>query len=148
MSKSKHVKDYLYEGLGFPIILKDAEMRLIRGEWLLKVDVEHVADILIKALPTKSVGLTGAEIRFIRTYFDLSQRKFAEELNVTHTAVGNWEEADQGRAKIDAHVEINLRAWVKLKLDEKKDFPDFYKHLIEDSKHFGDRAVQPISIAL
>lgn len=149
MSNIKIVKDYLYEGLGFPILLKEAEMRNVRGEWLLKIDVEKVADILIKALPKKTAGLTGAEIKFIRTYFNLSQRKFADELNVSHTAVRNWEDTDQERAKVDSHVEINLRALVKLKLHQENDFTDFYKSMLVGSKHFNDATIsKPISIEM
>jgi DNA-binding transcriptional regulator YiaG len=149
MSNSKRVKNYLYEGLGFPVLIKEAEFIKIRGKWLLKVDVEEVANRLIKALPNKPVGLTGAEVRFIRTYFEFSKRKFAEELNVTHTAIGNWEDAGQKRAKIDSHVEISLRAFVKLRLHDEKNFSAFYRELLNDAKHFGDnKKNEPVQIAL
>lgn len=149
MKNKKFVKEYIYDGLGFPVLLEKAELMKIRGEWLLCAEFEEIADLIISALPSKPAGLTGAEIRFIRTYFNLSKRKFAEELNVTHTAVGNWEEADQKRAKIDPHVEINLRALVKLMLQEEEDFTDFYKMLLVDSKHFADEVKnRPLKIAL
>jgi DNA-binding transcriptional regulator YiaG len=100
MTNIKKQKNYLYKGLGFPALLKEAEFKKIGGRWLLKVDVKKVADEVIKAIPGKPTGLTGAEIRFARTYFDFSKRKFADELNVSHTAVNKWEEADQEKARI------------------------------------------------
>ncbi len=149
MSNSKKKKNYVYNGLGFPILLKEAEFRKIRGEWLLKVDVKKVSDEVIRALPTKSAGLTGAEIRFIRTYFDLSKRALASELNVSHTAVNKWESAEQDRAKIDSHIEIMLRAYIKIKLREDKDFSNFFKGLMDESKKFADELdKEPLSIAI
>ena len=149
MSNSKKQKNYIYNGLGFPILLREAEFRKIRGEWLLKVDVEKVAYEVIKALPIKPAGLTGAEIRFIREYFNLSKRKFAEELNVSHTAVNKWEDTEQEKAKIDPHVEITLRAFIKIRLHEDKDFSNFFKGLMDESKKFADDLDnEPLSIAI
>jgi len=149
MSNKKTQKNYLYNGLGFPIILKQAEFKMIAGKWLLKVDVIKVADAVIRALPIKPVGLTGAEIKFVRTYFELSKRKFAEELNVSHTAVNKWEAADQERAKIDSHIEIMLRSYIKLKLNDESDFSNFYKGLIDESKKFSNVVeAEPLKIAV
>ena len=143
----KTVKNYLYNGFGFPVLLRKAEMRKVQGKWLLQIDVENAAEMLIKALPNKSAGLSGAEIRFIRTYFNLSKRKFADELNVSHTAVNKWEDADQEKANIESHIEFYLRAYVKLKLDEEKNIAESFKTLLEDSKHFGDEAkMEPVCL--
>jgi DNA-binding transcriptional regulator YiaG len=149
MSNIKKKKNYVYNGLGFPVVLDVAEFRKIRGEWLLKIDVKKVSKEVIKSLLTKTSGLTGVEIKFIRTYFDLSKRKLADELNVSHTAVNKWEKADQKRAKIASHVEVMLRALIKLKLNQESDFTDFFKVLIHDSKRFSeDHDSSPICIAV
>lgn len=149
MSNVKKQKNYIYNGLGFPVLLEEAEFRKIGGKWLLKIDVEKVSDEVIKALPTKSAGLTGAEIRFIRTYFDLSKRALASELNVSHTAVNKWEDFENERAKIDPHVEVMLRALIKLKLHQESDFSNFFKGLMDESKRFSDATEnEPLSIAI
>jgi transcriptional regulator with XRE-family HTH domain len=149
MSNVKKQKNYIYNGLGFPVLLEEAEFRKIGGKWLLKIDVKKVSDEVIKALPTKSAGLTGAEIRFIRTYFDLSKRALASELNVSHTAVNKWEDTEKEKAKIDPHVEITLRAFIKIRLHEDKDFSNFFKGLMDESKRFADDVVnEPLSIAI
>ena len=149
MSSSKKLKNYIYNGLGFPVLLQEAEFRKISGKWLLKIDVEKVSDEVMKALPTKPVGLTGSEIRFIREYFNLSKRKFAEELNVSHTAVNKWEDKENEKAKIDPHVEITLRALVKIKLHQDNDFSNFFKLLMYDSKRFADDLENaPLRIAI
>jgi DNA-binding transcriptional regulator YiaG len=149
MTNTKTQKNYLYNGLGFPIILQQANFKKISGKWLLKIDVQKISDIVMKALPSKLMGLTGAEIRFARTYFGLSKRKFAEELNVSHTAVNKWEEADQEKARIDPHIEIMLRSFIKLKLNQENDFSNFYRGLIDDSKNFSAETNNvPLSIAV
>jgi DNA-binding transcriptional regulator YiaG len=148
MNNTKTQKNYLYNGLGFPILLKQANFKKVGGKWLLKVDVKKIADEVIKALPTKPVGLTGAEIRFARTYFDLSKRKLAEELNVSHTAVNKWEDADQEKAKIDPHVEITLRSFIKLRLHQENDFSNFFRGLMDNSKKFSTIDNEPLSIAI
>ena len=71
---TKIQNNYLYNGLGFPIILERADFKKIGGKWLLKIDIKKLSEKVIRALPYKPVGLIGAEIRFIRTYFDLSKR--------------------------------------------------------------------------
>jgi DNA-binding XRE family transcriptional regulator len=145
---TKIQNNYLYNGLGFPIILERADFKKIGEKWLLKIDVKKLSEKVIRALPYKPVGLTGAEIRFIRTYFDLSKRKFAEEIKVSHTAVNKWEEYDQERAKIDIHVEIMLRSLVKLKLNEENDFSNFYRGLMDDVRKFSDKtSTEPMKIA-
>ena len=149
MSNVKKKKNYIYNGLGFPLLLKEAEFRKVGGKWLLKIDIEKVSHEVIKALPTKASGLTGAEIRFIRTYFDLSKRALACELNVSHTAVNKWEDTEQEKAKIDPHVEITLRAFIKIRLHEDKDFSNFFKELMDESKRFADDVEnEPLSIAM
>ena len=149
MTNSKKQKNYLYNGLGFPILLKEAEFKKIGRKWLLKLDVKKVADAVIKALPSKIIGLTGAEIRFARTFFDLSKRKFAEELNVSHTAVNKWEGAGQEKAKIDPHVEIALRSYIKLRLGQGNDFSNFFRGLMEESKKYSEvTSNEPLSIAI
>ncbi len=149
MKKTKFKNNYLYNGLGFPLLLEKAEFSLIAGKWMLKVDVEKLSELVIKALPVKNSGLTGSEIRFARTYFDLSKREFAKELNVSHTTVNKWEESGQDKAKIDSSLEVFLRAYIKLKLNQEKDFAIFYKHLIEGARHFSDVSKSaPLSIAV
>lgn len=150
MSTKKTQKNYLYNGLGFPVLLKTAEFRLVGQKWLLKVDVKKVAEAVIRALPSKPVGLTGAEIKFARTYFDLSKRKLAEELNVSHTAVNKWEDADQEKAKMDSSLEILFRSYIKLKLNEEEaDFSNFFRGLLDGSKKFSEEVEpQPLEIAV
>ena len=149
MSNTKKKKNYTYNGFGFPIILEEASFRKVRGKWLLKFDVKEVADIVFRSLPHKPAGLTGAEIRFARTHLDLSKRKFAEHLNISHTAVNKWESTEQHRANIDPLTEVALRAFIKLKSEDVSDFKDFYRTIMDEAKNFTKKDDgEPLKIAI
>ncbi|MFA5584375.1 MAG: hypothetical protein WDA09_09180 [Bacteriovoracaceae bacterium] len=83
----KVVKSLTYDGLGFSILLENVIFHEIRGEWLPKIDIESLADIVFKLLPSKPSRLTGNEIKFIRTYLGKSKLAFAELFRLSHTAV-------------------------------------------------------------
>ena len=147
MKDAKMKKNYIYNGLGFPVILEKALFIKIRNEWILKIDVKRLANIVFTALPNKPTGLTGAEIRFARTHLDLSKRKFAEHLNVSHTAVNKWEQSGENKAHIDPLTEVALRAFIKLQLDNDKDFIKFYKRIMNEAKNFANE-IEPLKIAI
>jgi DNA-binding transcriptional regulator YiaG len=114
MSKNeKIVKNYVYDGLGFPIILENALFHKVRGEWLLKIDVEKVADLAFKLISRKPAKLTGDEIKFIRTYLGKSKPAFAELFKLSHTAVTKWENAGASHAPISPSQEIVLRLYIE-----------------------------------
>lgn len=149
MSTTRTKKNYIYNGFGFPIILETAEFRKVRGQWLLKVDVKKLAELVIKILPEKPTGLTGAEIRFARTYLDLSKRKLAEHLNVSHTAVNKWEQSDEKKAHIDPLTEVALRSFIKLQINDDKDFINFYKGVMDEAKNFTKEVEsEPLKVAI
>ncbi len=149
MTDTKTKKNYIYNGLGFPIILEEATFRKIRGEWILKLDVKKLADVVFRVLPHKLTGLTGAEIRFARTHLDMSKRKLAEHLNVSHTAVNKWELSEQSKAHIDPLVEVALRSFLKLQVGGDEDFPNFYRGIMDEAKNFMKEAeTEPMKIAI
>lgn len=48
--KTKIVKNYLYEGLGFPVELEATEMRFIDSDWHPIINVQKVADEVLEKL--------------------------------------------------------------------------------------------------
>lgn len=136
MSNTKVKNNYIYNGLGFSIILEKATFTKIRKKWILKLDVLKLSDIVFRVLPSKPTGLTGSEIRFARTHLDLSKRKLAEHLNVSHTAVNKWELSENKKAHIDPLTEVALRSFLKLQTNNDQDFPDFYRGIMDEAKNF------------
>lgn len=149
MIETKTKNNYIYKGLGFPVILSVATFRMIHGKWLLKINVKNTANIVFKALPEKPSGLTGAEIRFARTHMEMSKRGFAEHLNVSHTAVNKWEKSDQNKAQMDLLSEVALRSFIKLQASSDKEFARFYRKIMDEAKNFGKEVKnKPLEIAV
>ena len=51
-------------------------------------------------------GLSGKELRFLRTEMGLSQAELADVLSVTRATINRWE---QGRGDIDANAQVVIR---------------------------------------
>jgi hypothetical protein len=128
------VETWCYEGLGFPINLEKVEMVNISGEWHPKMDIRKIADQAIKMLVSRDAKLTGNQVKFIRTYFSMSLRKFAKEVvRESHTAVAKWEACLNESTKMDINIEMMLRLYVIEKLESKtvKDRNKFYEKYLQ-----------------
>lgn len=128
--KKKTLKTYQYQGLGFPIELKNVEMLFIENEWHPKIDVKHVAEITIKKLITQHERLTGNQLKFIRRFLGMPLRDFAKKVvNVSHTAVNKWEKCEDKVTNMDINIEKILRLYLYEQVSMKtvKQKRDFYK---------------------
>jgi DNA-binding transcriptional regulator YiaG len=118
---------FIYEGLGFPILLINVPMRKAFGEWVIDINFNQLQKTALFILAKKNAPLSGKEIRFIRHYLNMSTHKFAAELGVTHVAVLNWENQDR---KMNLGTEINLRLYILDHLQvTDKEFRNTYKNL-------------------
>lgn len=144
--KEKKLKEHLYDGLGFIVVLENVVFHQIRGEWLPKIDVEELATRAFKLLLSKPAKLTGNEIRFIRTYMNKSKPAFAEVFKLSHTAVTKWEKVGDAIAPISPSQEMVLRLHLEDSLNvSNREFYQAYK-VFEASVHSEDDA--PLRIAL
>lgn len=130
--KTKIAHRYLYEGLGFPVELKNVELMFLHNEWQPKIDVRAVADSVIKELASQKERFTGHQIKFIRSYFSMTLREFAEKVvQESHTAVNKWEKHGAGPTNMDINIEKMLRLYIHEKTSvkteqQKRDFHDKY----------------------
>lgn len=130
----KTEKKLIYTGLGFPVELRNVEMVEFDGEWHPKIDVRKVADAAIEALVSQESRLTGNQVKFIRSYFSMSLRKFGTDVvKESHAAVKKWEDTRDKTTNMDLNIEIMLRLYVfdKIILPKKQenDFHEQYKRL-------------------
>ncbi|HAU0370652.1 TPA: hypothetical protein JBF73_15800 [Legionella pneumophila] len=144
---------FLYEGLGFPIELENVKMISYNNEWLPKIDVEQVADEVIKKLATQECRLTGNQVRFIRSYFSMPLREFGEKVvHESHTAVNKWEKRGNEATCMNANTEMVLRLFIieKTQAQTKNQQADFFK-VFQKSKIFfqaRDSSMKPIHIKM
>lgn len=110
--ESKIEEYVLYEGLGFPIVLRHVPMMKTRGEWTPDIDYNKLQKSLLIALAKKSSSLTGNEIRFIRKYFRKTLESFGQEFGVSHVAVIDWENQENKPVRMNPATEKCIRLFI------------------------------------
>lgn len=117
--REKKKETFIYEGLGFPILLINVPMRKTLGKWVLDINFASLQRTALLMLAKKAAPLSGDEIRFIRHYLNKSTHEFALMLGVSHVSVLNWENEER---KMNTNTEIVLRLRVldHLKVPDKE----------------------------
>ena len=130
--KTKMVQNYVYEGLGFPVELKEVEMVYFGDDWHPKVDVQKVSDEVIAELAVQEERLTGNQVKFIRSYYSMPLREFGEKVvHESHMAVSKWEKKGTLSTNMNSNTEHELRLFIVEKLhassqESKSKFYDIY----------------------
>lgn len=109
-SKSeKLLKEIIYEGLGFPIILRNVPMIELRGIWTPDINLNVLQKVVLLSLAHHPSDLTGNQIRFIRTWLGLTQTEFGKVFGVTHPAIVKWEKTGDTGSKMSLTTQRDLR---------------------------------------
>lgn len=104
------LKNYQWNGFGFPVIFQELPAVKIRGELVPDIDLSKFAKPIIQLICTEQlVALSGHQVKFIRNYLNMSLREFAKFMHVTHQSVMRWEKNAKSAARIDINTEIVLR---------------------------------------
>ena len=114
--KMKKAKRFVYEGLGFPVVLVDVPLVKKRDIWTPAIDYNKLQKEVLIALTHKPAALTGNEIHFIRAYFEMTLETFGKYFGVTHVAVLTWEKMGDKPGKINPTTELYIRLFVLEKL--------------------------------
>lgn len=136
----------LFMQLGFPIMLIDPPMTMIRGETIPEVNMKDLQDLAFGALILKPARLTGSEVRFIRAFQRLRQSDFAAILNMAnHSVVSQWESRLDDPTGMDYNTEVVLRIWMANRIGR----PDMIVELLESgTKNLAPRAASPLELRL
>ena len=147
----KKIKQFLYEGLGFPIYLLNVPMVKTRGEWTPDIDYNQLQKTILITLAKKPTSLTGNEIHFIRKYFRKTLEAFGLEFGVSHVAVIDWEKEENRPVKINPATEKCIRLFIldKLHIGDHK-FRESYheveiKKLAEQQKSKKKHQFEPLA---
>ncbi len=104
------MKKLIYEGLGFPIVLKGVKTFQFRGETLPKINHRELEDMVFKALLRHPAHFSGAQLAFIRGYMNLSQKNLASILGLsTHATISGWEGKKERATGMPATTEVVIR---------------------------------------
>ena len=83
--------------------------------------------VVLEALVYKLASLTGDELRFIRSYLNMTLTEFGKTFGVSHVAVMKWEKR---KANISPSLELCIRLYVLDHLNAKdKEFRALYKQM-------------------
>lgn len=117
--ETKIQKEFIDTGFGFPIRLMDVPMIKVRGSWTPNLNYNKLALVVLRALAHKGSRLTGNEIRFIRTHFEMTLQEFAKRFCVTHVGVMKWEKAKNQPTSMNWTTEKDIRLFVLTRLAAK-----------------------------
>ena len=119
MQKNKKIETFIYEGLGFPIRLVNVPLRKVFGEWVFDFSMGIFQKVVLNMLAIKSSPITGAQLRFIINYLEMSYREFAKIFGVSHVTVVKWEKEE---SRMNPSTEIYLRLYILsyLKVSDKE----------------------------
>jgi DNA-binding transcriptional regulator YiaG len=143
--KKRKKKTFIYEGLGFPIKLINVPMRKVLGEWCIDVNMNKLMLVVLEALIRKPSPLTGDELRFIRSYLDMTTMEFGKTFGVSHVAVLKWENE---KNRVSPALEFFIRLYILDYLKAKdKEFRALYKELsLEQLSKDQKRKIYPITV--
>lgn len=130
--ETKIQKEFVDTGFGFPVCLMNVPMIKVRGTWTPKINYNELALALLHALAHKESRLTGNEIKFIRTHFEMTLQEFAKRFCVTHVAVLKWEKTKNHATVMNWTTEKDIRLFVLTRLEAKaQDLASLYEELQE-----------------
>jgi DNA-binding transcriptional regulator YiaG len=125
--KNKKKKTFVFKGLGFPIKLVNAPMKKEFGDWYIDIDMNKLMRVVLEALTYKPAPLTAEELRFIRSYLQMTTTEFGKLFGVSHVTILKWE---SGENKISPSLEFCIRLYISDYLHTKDaEFRAFYKEL-------------------
>jgi transcriptional regulator with XRE-family HTH domain len=130
--ETKIQKEFIDTGFGFPIRLVNVPMIKVRGAWTPSINYNELALKVLRALAYKESRLTGNEIKFIRTHFEMTLQEFAKRFCVTHVGVIKWEKIKNASTAMSWSTEKDIRLFVLTRLAAKaQEFANLYDDLQE-----------------
>jgi DNA-binding XRE family transcriptional regulator len=150
--ETKKTKKYIYEGLGFPVVLNNVSLVKKRGIWTPAIDYNKLQKEVLLVLSHTSFPLAGNEIHFIRTYFEMTLDDFGKQFGVTHVAVLNWEKTGDKPAKINPTTELCIRLMILEKLNMNNQvfrdtFREFdFQHIAKEQKSPSAKPRKPVML--
>ena len=141
--KKRIQKRFIDRSLGFPVILFNAPMISVRGQWALDVNLNYYQEAVLERLARKPARLTGSEVRFIRTHFEMTVRRFAERLSIKHPAVIKWERKQDKATRMIWSTEKDIRLFI---LNELKRRATEFHELYQTLENEADEDKTPVAL--
>ena len=89
--KKKIIDKYIFEGFGFPVILHNVVVGKFEEEYP-EINYKELELKTVQSLIASSIALTGNQLRFLRKFMKKSLRDIANDIEVSHAQIKNWED--------------------------------------------------------
>ncbi len=104
------MKAYVYEGLGFPVMLIGVHTEVIHGEELPILNHADLELRVFEALLWSNHRLSGAELLFVRGFMRKTQAVLASDIGLkSHSMISQWEGKNLAATGMDAATENAVR---------------------------------------
>ena len=148
--ETKKAKEWIDDGFGFPIRLRDVTLVKLRGEWTPKIDYNKLRDWALLSLCRLARPLSGHEVRFVRHSFEMTLQQFAKRFGVSHQAVMKWEKSGSAPTAMNWATEKDLRMAVQAKLSPSREkLGELYDELLhtpDELKVIRKAGLGPVSV--
>jgi len=118
-SKDRKTDTFIYKGLGIPVKLINVPMKKAAGKWCIDIDMNKLMLVVLQEIIHKPVALRGDELRYIRTYLEMTTTEFGKIFGVSHVAVLKWE-SEQNRVSPPLELCIRLHVLNHLHVKDKE----------------------------
>jgi DNA-binding transcriptional regulator YiaG len=98
--------------LGFPVEVRQAPMRRMRGEWVFDVAPRRFQDAVLWKLIVSPSPLSGHHVRLMRTAIEKTMEALGGHLGVSAAAVSKWEDKGEQPTQMNKATEALLRLLV------------------------------------
>ncbi len=103
-------REFIYEGLGFPVYIKNVRTRAVLGEEVPVINHAELEKQVFELLLWSKSKLSGSQLSFVRTYLGYSQDKFAKALGLkNHGRVSQWEKMEEEASGMNSATELGVR---------------------------------------
>lgn len=143
--KDKKKDTFIFKGFGFPVKLINVPMKKLFGKWAIDINMNQLMLVILHALIHKSTPLNGKELKFIRSYLQMTTTIFGKQFGISHVAVLKWE---NGKNQISPALEFCIRLYMLDHLQAKdKEFRSFYKEFnLEQLSKALKKKIYPLTV--
>ena len=107
---TKVARNFIYGGLGFPVIFRAVEVKEVMGELVPNINHRKLQDEAFLALLRASFKFSGAHLSFVRNYMGLKQEDLGLRLGLSgHSMISKWEKKKAAATGMSGAIEAGVR---------------------------------------
>jgi transcriptional regulator with XRE-family HTH domain len=117
-NERKIEKDYIYHGLGFPVILKEVGYHEIDGERYYEINFMEIKfTFLIFIMTYPKIEISGGMLKFIRQSLEITMEEMADRLKVAKSTISKWESKNHDKIELSNLQRFKIKSHIKDHLD-------------------------------